>query len=223
MIVLPPSTETAMSLSRCIGFWAIALPASLLSLLVAAPPVLAASDVDFSGNWTAWICPKGEASSQPDPARCSSFVLSLYQKENKLCGSHLFATAGATQLDEGDAPSISASIEKDGARGTVESRRGATPVQLHVDFKVSDNVLTWQRTDNPGGDYMLPRAARLRRAAKGNLFGAEFAQRLSAVCASALAVATTAAPPAAPSGQDAAVRAGTGPQPLAPNPTVEVK
>jgi hypothetical protein len=213
-----------MSLSRRTSFRDAVVLASVLCLPLAAGPAFAASDSDFSGNWTAWICPKGEASSQPDPARCSSFVLSLYQKENKLCGSHLFATAGATQLDEGDAPSIAASIEKDAAHGTVESRRGATPVQLHVDLKVSDNVLTWQRTDNPGGDYMLPRSARLRRSVKGNLFGPEFAQRLSAVCASALAVATTAAPPSAPpSAPEATGRAAPGAKGEAPNATVETK
>jgi hypothetical protein len=213
-----------MSLSRRTGFWAATLPSSLLWFLVGASPAFAAGDGDFSGNWTAWICPKGEVSSQPDPARCSSFVLSLYQKENKLCGSHLFATAGATQLDEGDAPSISASIDKDAAHGTVQSRRGAAPVQLKVDLKLVENVLTWQRVDNPAGDYMLPRAARLRRSGKGDLFGAEFAQRLSSVCASALLVATTAAPSVAPiPGQEAAGPAGTSSQSQPPDAKVEAK
>jgi hypothetical protein len=202
-----------MSSSPRMAFQAAILPAGLLWLLLAPSPSFAVGDNDFSGTWTAWVCPKGEASGPPNPARCSSFVLSLYQKENKLCGSHLFATAGATQLDEGGAPSLVASIENGAAHGTIESRRGAAPVQLHFDLKVSDNVLTWQRLDSPEGEYMLPRSARLRRSVKGNLFGPVFVQRLSAVCASTLAMVTTAVPTAVPTaippaGQDAAGRAG---------------
>lgn len=203
-----------------------AVPVSLLCLLLAPSPSFAAGDTDFSGTWTAWVCPKGDASGQPNPARCSSFVLSLYQKEDKLCGSHLFATAGATQLDEGGAPSLAASIEKDAAHGTIESRRGAAPVQLRFDLKVSDNVLTWQRLDSPEGEYMLPRSARLRRSAKGDLFGPVFVQRLSAVCASALAMATAAPAPARatpPAAQETSGRAAASAPSDAANAPVEAK
>lgn len=209
------------------AFGAAVLPACLLWLLwllLSPSQSFATGDNDFSGTWTAWVCPKGDASGQPNPARCSSFVLSLYQKENKLCGSHLFATAGATQLDEGGAPSLAASIENDAAHGTVESRRGAAPVQLRFDLKVSDNVLTWQRLDSPEGEYMLPRSARLRRSGKGNLFGPVFVQRLSAVCASALAIATTAPAPATPpAGQDTAGRTAASPPTDATNAPVEAE
>lgn len=187
-----------------------ALPLAILLASLLAPSILlAAGDNDFNGTWTAWICPKGQASTQANPARCSSFVLTLYQKENKICGSHLFATAGATQLDEGAAPSLAASIDDGVAHGTIESRRGATPVQLRIDLKLSDNVLIWQRLESPEGNYMLPGSTHMRRSTKDNLFGPEFVQKLSAVCASALAMATAVAParatgPEVPAGADAA-------------------
>src|SRR3569833_4113850 len=55
----------------------------------------AAAGADFSGARTGWSCPAGVL---PSSGKCASFVLSLYQKEDQVCGSHLYASAGASSL-----------------------------------------------------------------------------------------------------------------------------
>jgi hypothetical protein len=144
------------------------------------PSSAADADSDFSGAWAVSICP---AKAQRDPGKCSNFVIELFQKQNKLCGAHIFATAGAAQLDEGGAPSLTGTIGDDGTASVmVESGRAAPPVKMRVELKLVNGLLQWRRLDNPEGDYLLPRTTQLTKSRHGTLFSPLFGQRLKAVC-----------------------------------------
>lgn len=155
----------------------------LLTLLLLLPLGLPAwADVtDFSGTWVAWICPAGVAR---ESGKCSNFVLELHQQGSKLCGAHFYATAGATSVDEGAAPSISGDIAADSVDAVAISSRPATPVRVHVELTKRNGMLHWQRIESPPGDYLLPRAAKLSKSAKRTLFMPVFEQELKAACLS---------------------------------------
>jgi hypothetical protein len=169
------------------GFILRRLPAlsglsGLLLLLLACRPGLAGAQ-DFNGSWTAWICPPGVAAG---PEKCSSFVLALYQKEDRLCGSHLFATVGARQIDEGGLPSLAGTIAGTSAVISVESVLSAPPVQMKVELSLEQGRLRWRRLENPPGDYLLPMSARLSRSQHASLFNPVVEQRLAAACSQLL-------------------------------------
>lgn len=153
------------------------VPAALLAVLACRPGLADAQD--FSGSWTAWICPPGVASG---PEKCSSFVLALYQKEDRLCGSHLFATVGARQVDEGSLPSLSGTVSGSSAAIQVESVRDATPVRVKVELALERGRLRWRRLEDPPGEYLLPMSARLSKSRHASLFHPVLEQRLAAAC-----------------------------------------
>ncbi len=137
-----------------------------------------ASAGEFSGSWVGWVCP------QPGPtnaARCASFSLRLLQKGDRVCGSHLFATAGARQMDEGGMPSLAANVQTDKATGTVESVRASPSVRIAVTLSEVNGGLLWQRLSNPSGDYLLPDELHLTRTRQVGLSPLS-EQRLSAAC-----------------------------------------
>ncbi|MDB5842550.1 MAG: hypothetical protein JWQ23_4502 [Herminiimonas sp.] len=166
------------------------VPILLAMLMASNAAPAAANDSEFSGSWTGLLCPAGV---QAGPDKCSSFVLALFQKQGKLCGSHVFATVGASQMDEGGVPSLSGVIANGTATVAVESSRAAPPVRLKGELSLSNGVLRWQRLDSPPGDYLLPMSAKLTRSPHGTLFSPLFEQRLSAACSSMLD--TAAEPP----------------------------
>ncbi|RJG07656.1 hypothetical protein D3870_18115 [Noviherbaspirillum cavernae] len=136
-------------------------------------------DGDFNGAWVAAMCPAG---IKTDSGKCANFVLELFQKEDKVCGSHVFATAGATQMDEGGTPSITGNVADGVATITVISGRGTPPVQVRVELKIVNNRMQWKRLDDPTGDFLLPPAAQLTRSRNKTMFAPVFAQQLQAAC-----------------------------------------
>jgi hypothetical protein len=154
--------------------------AVLVALLFAVFAAHGADENPFSGAWVGWICPAG---AQADPMRCSNLVLQLQQKDGKVCGAHVFATAGAAQLDEGAAPSLTGSVANGVAAVTVESARTSPPVKIRVEMQMARGGLQWRRLDSPEGDYLLPLSARLSKSKYGSLLHPVFAQKLDASCA----------------------------------------
>lgn len=169
---------------------------TLVALLIFAPYSHAAgNDTDFSGAWVAWLCPSG---AQRDSGQCSNFVLELFQKNDKLCGAHMFATAGAARMDEGAAPSITGDIENGAATIVAISSRALPPVHVRVEMKKLNGALQWQRLESPPGDYLLPLSTSLTKARSKTLFAPVFAQELKAACSSVFAVATERSSPQVP-------------------------
>ncbi len=168
-------------------------PLTLAVLLLLSPYSVAAGNDDFSGAWVAWLCP-GEA--QRDSGLCSNFVLELHQKENMLCGAHLFATAGAARVDEGAAPSVTGEIADGVASIVVVSGRSAPPVRVRVEMRKVNGMLQWQRLESPRGDYLMPLATRLTKSRSRTLFAPVFEQELKAACSSAFAMSLLGVPPA---------------------------
>ncbi|HJV87422.1 MAG TPA: hypothetical protein VJ698_18280 [Noviherbaspirillum sp.] len=175
---------------------------SLLALVLLFPCVLAfASEADFSGAWVAWLCPHDV---KRESGKCSNFVLELHQKDDKLCGAHFFATAGAASIDEGAAPSIMGEIVNGTASVTTISSRAPTPVRLRAEIRKVEGGLQWRRLDEPPGDYLLPERARLTKSKSRTLFAPVFAQQLTAACSSAFTMiehrndAAASSPPSSP-------------------------
>lgn len=156
-----------------------------LLLLVPFAPAMAANS-DFSGPWVAWLCPNGVTR---DSGKCSNFVLELHQREGKLCGAHMFATAGAAQMDEGAAPSISGDIRDDTATVIAVSGRGTPPTRIRAELKLVNGVLQWQRLENPSGEYLFPMQTRMTRAKRKTLFAPVFEHELRAACLSMFTIA----------------------------------
>lgn len=152
----------------------------LLSLALPCLPAMAADDEnDFGGVWVATICPPG---IRNDPAHCAHFVLELFQKEGKLCGSHVFATAGAGQMDEGGTPSIVGNVADGAAHVVAQSGRGRPPARMQVELKIVNDRLQWKRLEDPPGDYLLPSLALLNKSKSKTMFAPSFAQQLEAAC-----------------------------------------
>jgi hypothetical protein len=165
----------------------------LFALLILGPCAAVAADGSFSGAWVAWICPAG---IQYDPIKCANLVLQLHQKQDKVCGAHVFATAGARQIDEGGAPSLTGTIADGTATVSVESGRTAQ-LKVQVELRMARGGLQWRRVDNPEGDYLLPLSAQLTKSKHGSLLHPVFAQKLEASCAAILN--QSSAPASAPS------------------------
>jgi hypothetical protein len=110
----------------------------------------------------------------------------------------MFATAGATQIDEGSAPSVTGMIANGVASVIVESSSMKEPVQAKAELSLVKGKLFWKRLENPGGTYLLPQSMHLTRSKHGTLFTPTFEQQLRAVCSSMMnapAAASSGAPP----------------------------
>jgi hypothetical protein len=152
---------------------------------------------EFSGVWTGWQCPAGQS---PQSGKCANLVLELHQRQDRVCGAHIFATAGATQIDEGNAPSITGTVNASRvASVVVESNGLRNPVQANVELSIEKDKLQWKRLDGPGGHYLLPQSMQLARSRHGTLFTPTFEQQLKAVCSTVnVAPAQPAPVPASP-------------------------
>lgn len=159
-------------------------------------PLPAFAHDDFNGAWVAWICPSGVERSS---GQCANFVLELMEKEGKVCGSHMFASAGAEQIEEGAAPSLTADVDAaaGAASGSAISNFGRSPVRMRVELKLDNGALRWKRLDSPSGEYLLPKNARLIKSKKRTLFAPLFEQELRAACTYVFNVAAAQAAAAA--------------------------
>lgn len=133
----------------------------------------------FSGVWTASVCSRGVAA---EPGKCSQFVLELFQKQNKLCGSHLFATPSASLMDEGAIPSVSGDVADATAAVSLVSNRSKAPGGVQAELKLSRGMLLWKRLDKPGRDELLPVTAQFSRSRHKTLMAPVYAQQLAAAC-----------------------------------------
>lgn len=156
-------------------------------VMLALLPGVHAAEQDIGGVWVASLCPPDV---QRDSGKCASFVLELHQQDGKLCGTHLFSTAGAERIDEGAAPSLVGDISDAAARVTVVS--GRSPVRVPAELKRAGNTLQWARLESPKGDYLLPPSARLAKSKKKTMFAPMFEQELKAACSSVFAMAAEA-------------------------------
>jgi uncharacterized protein YecT (DUF1311 family) len=139
----------------------------------------------FAGGWDVWMCPAGVAR---DPEKCANFSIFLYEKAGQLCGAHIFATANASRLDEGGAPSIIG--KSSGLEATViaESSRSDPPVRLHVRMGLEKNRLHWEvisaePSEGGSGEYLIPADVWLTRTLEP-VFSDEFAAELKTACES---------------------------------------
>lgn len=167
----------------CPGLAGLALVG--LSLSLAMWPMQAAAQDDWSGAWIGYACPQGTAAN---PARCASLYVRLYSRNAKLCGSHVFATAGAREMDEGGTPSVVAALDGKLAQGTVQSTRSAPAVTLGLTLQLNNGEMLWQRDPKPEGNYLLPRSLKLTRSKEGGMLSPMFEQRLASSCTAYLDV-----------------------------------
>lgn len=154
----------------------------LIAIIVPAVSTVYAADAGFAGVWTAPVCPRGVA---PEPGKCGQFVLELFQKQGKLCGSHVFATPGASMVDEPAnpaAPSVSGDIADDTATVSLASTRSKAPRGVEAELKLARGTLLWKRLDKPGRDELIPATAHFTRSRYKTLMAPVFAQQLSAAC-----------------------------------------
>jgi hypothetical protein len=184
------------------------LAVPLAALLLSPFAVLAAGEAegDFNGAWVAWQCPSGIAT---ESGRCDNFVLEVFQSRGRLCGAHIYATAGAGKIDEGAPPSLSGSVQNGIANIVLQSGRGSPlepPIRMQAELKLAKNRLQWRRLDNPPGDHLLPQSATLSRSRHGSLLNPFFEQRLRAVCAQISSASGGEADAIRNSGQSAASR-----------------
>jgi hypothetical protein len=156
-----------------------------LSSLFGMPSAHAADGSDFSGAWVAWICPSG---ASKDSGKCSNFVIELIQKDSKLCGTHVFATPGASQMDEGEAASLTGDITGDTASVIVLSSRVSPPLKVSGELKLTKSSrLQWRRQGNPSGDHLLPESATFTKSRNKTLRTPTFERDLQLACAAQLA------------------------------------
>jgi uncharacterized protein YecT (DUF1311 family) len=137
----------------------------------------------FAGGWTAWMCPPGAAH---DPEHCASFEIFLYEKEGQLCGAHIFATANATRLDEGGAPSIIGKLNGPEADMIAQSGRSDPPVRMRVRMSLAKNGLHWKMvgmepSQGGSGEYLIPEDVWLHSTFE-HVFSEEFATELKTAC-----------------------------------------
>ncbi|HEV2611854.1 MAG TPA: hypothetical protein VGU61_16425 [Noviherbaspirillum sp.] len=152
--------------------------------LTGTPAAHAADENDFNGAWIAWICPSG---ASRDLGKCANFVIELIQKDNKLCGTHVFATPGASQMDEGDAASLTGEIAGNTASVVVLSSRVSPPLRVSGELKLTkSNRLQWRRLENPSGDHLLPESAAFTKSRSKTLRTAAFERDLQLACAAQL-------------------------------------
>lgn len=148
-------------------------------------PLSGAAQDDWNGAWTGYVCAQGGV---VDPARCASLFLRLYSRNARVCGSHVFATAGAKEMDEGGTPSIVATTEGTLARGSVQSTRASPPLSIPLSLQLENGKLRWQLGGNAVGDYLLPRNLDLSHAKAAGMLSPLFEQRLAASCSAYLDV-----------------------------------
>ena len=164
------------------------LPILLFACLPFGMPVAhAAGEGDFNGAWVAWLCPSG---AQKDSGKCANFVVELIQKGDTVCGTHVFATAGAGQMDEGEAASLTGQVANDVASVTVVSSRAgpsSPPLKIAGELRLAKNRLQWRRLDNPIGDHLLPASASFTRSRSKTLRTAVFERDLQNACAAQFA------------------------------------
>lgn len=154
----------------------------LLFLSFAAVLPHADANGNFAGVWTAAVCPRGVVA---EPGNCAQFVLELFQKQNKVCGAHVYATAGASLVDETEnpaMPSISGDVADDTATVSVASRLSKAPGGVQAELKLSHGKLLWKRLDKPGSNELIPPAAQFTHSRHKTLMAPVFAQQLSAAC-----------------------------------------
>ncbi|HJV52960.1 MAG TPA: hypothetical protein VJ652_15945 [Noviherbaspirillum sp.] len=153
----------------------------LLPALFLASASVSAAPGDFSGVWTALVCPSG---IKNDPGQCTHFILELYQRQDKLCGSHLFATPGSIQMDErtGAGPTLTGTIADDTATVTVADQRARSAQSVRAELKLARGGLQWHRVDKPGKNDVLPVNVRFAKSRAKTLLNPVFAQQLSAAC-----------------------------------------
>ena len=137
----------------------------------------------FAGAWTAWMCSAGVAHT---PEKCANFAIFLYQKEGQLCGAHTFATANATRLDEGEAPSIIGKPNGLEADVTAQSSRSDPPVRMRVRMSLAKNRLHWKMvglapSQGGTGEYLIPEDVWLSRTFE-RVFSKDFAAELKTAC-----------------------------------------
>lgn len=153
---------------------------SFLSILIlSCVPLAAFAESEFSGVWTAVVCPSGIKNA---PGKCSHFVLELFQKHDKLCGSHVYATPDADQMDEGAGPSLTGTIAGNIATVSVLSGRSPSTAGITAELKMVNGRLRWHRLDHPGRNDLLPTSAQFTRSRAKTLLNPVFAQQLSAAC-----------------------------------------
>ena len=150
----------------------------LLTLALLTLPA-AYAEGQFAGVWTADVCAKGV---KAEPGKCSQFVLELFQRQNKLCGSHLFATPSASLMDEGAIPSVSGNIADETAAVAVTSSHSKAPGGVQAELKLSHGTLLWKRLDKAERDELLPVTAQFTRSRHKTLMAPVYAQQLAAAC-----------------------------------------
>lgn len=174
----------------------------LLACLLA--PLHAGAQQGYGGAWVATICPSG---ADRNAGQCANFVLELMEKDGKVCGSHMYATAGAARIDEGAAPSLTADIAGDAATGVAVSTLASTPVRMRIELRLDNGALRWKRLESPAGDYLLPLNARLTRSRSRTLLAPVIEQELRAACNYVFNLAAVQSEPAIPGSQGQGVPA----------------
>jgi len=137
----------------------------------------------FAGAWTAWMCPAGVAHV---PEKCANFDVFLYQKGERICGAHTFATANATRLDEGGAPSIIGKLDGVEANVTAQSSRSDPPVRMRVQMsfakkKLPGKMVGMEPSRGGTGEYLIPEDVWLSSTFEP-VFSEDFAAELKTAC-----------------------------------------
>lgn len=164
---------------------------SLIPFLLLPAWLPAVADTGFAGAWTASLCADGAARKA---GACSTFVLELMEKDGKLCGVHMFATPGATQVDEGAIPSLTGEVAQAKASAVAISRLSGVPVRVPVELGLEGERLRWKRLEPPDGNSLLPEQATLTRSPKRTLFAPLFEQELRTACVTMFNLASQSAP-----------------------------
>lgn len=176
---------------------------ALIALLFLASlwlPHTARAEPDFNGAWVGWMCPSGV---QRQSGQCANFVLEVLHKGDTLCGTHMVATAGASEVEEGVAPSFQATvIRADGAPATAEGEirsvvRG-NMLAMRMRLSAQGRVLLWERLDSPSGAILLPKSQQLTKAPRATLLAPVFEQELRNGCERVFQLAAARADAAVP-------------------------
>jgi hypothetical protein len=128
---------------------------------------------DFSGEWEITLCDNGK--SKP----CGSAYFSLLQYGTRICGDHMFFTADAGRMNEGDPGSVIGVVESDTAVLLVRSGRNGALVRGKATRVGKD--LRWQTLEElepgePAGDGLILGEGILKRGSR------ELSRKLQGVC-----------------------------------------
>ena len=140
-------------------------------LLLASASVAAASD--FSGEWEIALCDNGRGKP------CGSAHFSLLQYGTRICGDHMFYTAGAGRINEGFPGFVRGTVEGETAILLVRSGRNDALVRGKA-IRVGDD-LQWQTLEelepgDPVGDGLILEKGILKRESE------EPSKELRAIC-----------------------------------------